>query len=55
MSNHGDLDENNGQPEQQRCSPAFVFVEVTSETEISAAELVALERLLGADLRHLLQ
>jgi hypothetical protein len=55
MSNHADLDENNGQQEQQRCSPALVFVEVPSETEISAAELVALERLLGADLRHFLQ
>ncbi len=54
MSNHVDLDENKGQ-EQQNCSPALVFVEVTSETEISVAELVALERLLGADLRHFLQ
>lgn len=54
MSNHVDLDENNGQ-EQQNCSPVLVFVEVTSETEISDAELVALERLLGSDLRHFLQ
>ncbi len=54
MSNHVDLDENKGQ-EQQNCSPVLVFVEVTSETEISVAELVALERLLGADLRHFLQ
>lgn len=54
MSKHVDLDENNGQ-EQHNRSPALVFVEVTSEAEISVAELVALERLLGADLRHFLQ
>ncbi len=54
MSNHVDLDENKGQ-EQQNCSPALVFVEFTSETEISDAELVALERLLGSDLRGFLQ
>ena len=54
MSNHVDLDENNGQ-EQQNCSPALMLIEVTSETEISDAELVALERLLGSDLHHFLQ
>ncbi len=54
MSKHVDLDENNGQG-QQNCSPVLVFVEITSETEISVAELVALERLLGADLRHFIQ
>ncbi len=54
MSKHVGRDENKGQ-EQQNCSPVLVFVEVTSETEISDAELVALERLLGADLRHFLQ
>lgn len=54
MSKHVGLDENNEQ-EQQNCAPVLVFVEVTSEAEISDAELGALERLLGADLRHLLQ
>ena len=54
MSKSVDRDENKGQ-EQQNCSPALVFVEVTSETEISDAELVALERLLGSDLRGFLQ
>jgi hypothetical protein len=54
MSKHVDLDENKGQ-DQQNCSPVLVFVEVTSEAEISDAELVALERLLGSDLRPFLQ
>lgn len=54
MSKRVDIDENNGQ-EQQNCSPALVFVEVTAETEISDAELKALELLLGADLHQLLQ
>ncbi len=54
MAEGVDLDENNG-GEQKRCSPALVFVEVTSEAEISDAELVALERLLGSDLSHFLQ
>lgn len=54
MSKHVDLDENKGQ-DQQNCSPVLVFVEVTSEAEISDAELVALERLLGSDLRQFLQ
>lgn len=54
MSKHVGLDENKRQ-EQQNCSPVLVFVEVTSETEISDAELGALERLLGSDLRDFLQ
>ena len=54
MSKHVGLDENKEQG-QQSCSPALVFVEVTAETEISDAELEALERLLGADLHQFLQ
>lgn len=54
MSNRMDLDDKNGQ-EQQSCSSALVFAGVPAETEISDAELEALERLLGADLHQFLQ
>lgn len=53
MSERAGLDESNGQ-EQQNSSPVAVLVDVVAETEISDAELLALERLLGDDLLHLI-
>lgn len=54
MSKRLDLDDNNGQEQQSRSS-ALVFAGIAAETEISDAELEALEHLLGADLQQFLQ
>jgi hypothetical protein len=54
MSKRVDLDDDNRQEQRSRSS-ALVFAGIAAETEISDAELEALELLLGTELHQFLQ
>lgn len=54
MSKRVDLDDDNGQEQRSRSS-TLMFAGIAAETEISDAELEALELLLGTDLHQFLQ